>query len=203
MDYKLHQKPAGFKRAEMFNRKAAQARKRSDLILSTLALQPGQFIADLGAGGGYFSFQFAKVVAGSGRVYAIDIEPDFLAYIQEQARIKQIMNLMTVPVSDIDHVLPDHALDWLFLRNVFHHLDNRILFLDKFRKYMKPDGRAAIIEHKPGITFFDLRRPFGHYVKPEKIVQEMTEAGYRFSDRYQNIPGYSFLIFDVDRQANR
>jgi len=192
-------KPRAYKRAEMFNRTAAQARKRPDVILSTLALRPGQAIADLGSGGGYFCFRFADAVGGQGRVYAIDVETDFLAFIRERAREKQIANVVTVPIPDVDRVLPLEALDWLFMRNVFHHLDGRAALLRGYRRFLKPSGRVAIVEHKPAFTIFDLRRPFGHYVKPEKIIMEMEEAGYRAAARHDTLPGYSFTIFGLRR----
>lgn len=181
----------------MFNKKAAQSRKRPDIILATLALQPGQFIADLGSGGGYFCYRFAEAVGNKGRVYALDIELDFLAYIKEQAEKLHFDNLLTVPVKDIDRVLTPRSLDWLFLRNVFHHLNDRVSLLVKFSLFLKAGGRVAIVEHKPGFTLFDLRRPFGHYVKPETITKEMETAGYRLKTRHENIPGYSFLIFEL------
>jgi ubiquinone/menaquinone biosynthesis C-methylase UbiE len=118
----------------MFNRKAARSRNRPDIVMATLDLQPGQAIADLGSGGGYFCFRFADAVGSQGRIYAIDVETDFLAFIQAQALEKGVAHLITVPLADARRIIPRQSLDWLFLRNVYHHLDDRTVLLGEYRR---------------------------------------------------------------------
>ena len=65
-------------KAKMFNKKASDPKNKPDQIIETLGLQPGQTIADIGAGGGYFSLRFADAVGRKGVVYAIDTNPEFL-----------------------------------------------------------------------------------------------------------------------------
>lgn len=74
--------------AEMFNKKASDPKNKPDDILKALELQPGQKVADIGAGGGYFSLRFAEVVGKNGQVFAVDTDPKFLEYIRHYAKRK-------------------------------------------------------------------------------------------------------------------
>ena len=64
--------------AKMFNRKASDPKNKPSQIIESVALKPGQSIADIGSGGGYFSLEFAKIVGEEGRVYAVDTKPELL-----------------------------------------------------------------------------------------------------------------------------
>ena len=72
-------------RAKMFNKRASKPKYKADQILEKLALKPGQFIADIGSGGGYFTYRFAKAVGEKGKVYAVDTNQEFLTFIKKQA----------------------------------------------------------------------------------------------------------------------
>ncbi|GAF98639.1 unnamed protein product, partial [marine sediment metagenome] len=112
-------------KARMFNRKASAPESKPDQIFKTLALRPGQIIADLGAGGGYFSFRFADAVGGKGKVYAVDVNPNFLELIRNSAEEKGLNNIETVLATGNGVNLPEKTLDLIFVRNVYHHLPNR------------------------------------------------------------------------------
>jgi precorrin-6B methylase 2 len=85
----------------MLNRKAADPKNKPDLILETLALQEGQKVADIGAGGGYFAQRFAEAVGKAGRVYAVDTDLEKLEFIKQSAHEKGLGNLEVVlPMRD-------------------------------------------------------------------------------------------------------
>lgn len=71
-----------------FNELAADPKYKPDEIISALDLQPGEKIADLGAGGGDYTFRFASLVGSEGKVYAVDVNEKYLKYIEEQAAKK-------------------------------------------------------------------------------------------------------------------
>ncbi|RLE07622.1 hypothetical protein DRJ00_07785, partial [Candidatus Aerophobetes bacterium] len=76
--------------AKMFNKKASNPKNKPDQILEAIALKPGQSIADIGAGGGYFSLRFAEMVGKKGKVYALDTNPGFLEFIKNSAKEKKL-----------------------------------------------------------------------------------------------------------------
>jgi len=185
-------------KAKMFNRKASDPENKPDKILETLGLKAGQNIADIGAGGGYFSLRFADAVGRDGQVFAVDTNPEFLKVIRNSAEEKGLDNVETVLVTEDNLTLPERSLDLVFMRNVCHHLPDRVEYFRKLKSLLKPEGRIAIIEYKRG-GCFSFRRMFGHYVPKESIVEEMNEAGYRLKEDLDFLPEQSFTIFSLQK----
>lgn len=183
---------ANFK-AKMFNKKASDPKNKPDQILKNLELQRGQIVADIGAGGGYFTLRFAEAVGREGQVYAIDTDPVFLEFITNNAEEKGLNNVKTILTEDKLN-LPEKSFDLIFTRNVYHHLQNRVEYFRNLTKLLKSEGRIAIIEYKGGGRF-SFRGMFGHYVPKEIILKEMDEAGYRLQKNFDFLPEQSFTIF--------
>ena len=134
--------------AKMFNKKASDPKNKPDKIIEAIALKPGQSIADIGSGGGYFSLRFAKIVGEEGRVYAVDTKPELLEYVKNSAREEGLDNVIPTLVSEDKLDLPEKSLDLIFMRNVTHHIPNRVEYFKSLKRFLKPDGRIAIIEYK-------------------------------------------------------
>lgn len=181
-------------KAKMFNKKASDPRNKPDQILKALELRQGQNVADIGAGGGYFCLRFAEAVGIKGKVYAADTNPRFLGFIKNGAREKRLNNVKTILVVGEDLALPERGLDLVFMRNVCHHLINRVEYFRKLKRFLKPKGRVAIVEYKRAKPF-TFRGMFEHYVPRETIVKEMKGAGYRLENEYNFLPDQSFAIF--------
>jgi len=183
-------------KAEMFNRKASDPKNKPDEILEALALQQGQNVADIGAGGGYFSLRFAEAVGKDGQMFAVDTNPKFLEFIKDNAKKKGLDNVETVLTAEDNPTLPEKSIDLIFMRNVCHHLPNRAEYFKKSKDALKPEGRIAIIEYRAGGRF-SFHRKFGHYVPKEIIIDEMKEAGYQLENDLDFLPEQSFTIFSL------
>jgi len=183
-------------KAEMFNRKASNPKSRPNQILEALALQQGQRIADIGAGGGYFSLRFADAVGKEGQVFAVDTNPEFLEYIRDSAKEKGLGNIETVLATEDDLTLPKRSLDLVFMRNVCHHLPNRVKYFTKLRSLLKPEGRITIIEYRR-CGRFSFRRMSRHYVPQEIIIEEMNKAEYQLKENLDFLPEQSFTIYSL------
>jgi arsenite methyltransferase len=182
--------------AKMFNKKAANPKNKPGEVLSAIGLKPGQSIADFGSGGGYFSLRFAETVGEKGKVYAVDANREYLDFIRRSAETKGLHNLVLVFLSGSGLNLPDKALDFIFIRNVTHHISDRAAYFKALHKYLKPGGRVAIIEYKRGKTI-SFRRLFGHHVSEETIGKEMDEAGFFLDKRFDFLPEQHFSIFKL------
>ena len=182
--------------AKMFNKKASDPKNKPDQVIEAIALRPGQSIADIGSGGGYFSLQFARIVGKDGRVYAVDTKPEFLEYVKNSARKEGLNNVISTLVLGDELDLPEKSLDMIFMRNVTHHIPNRVEYFKNLKRFLKPDGRIAIIEYKKG-KVFTFRRLFGHYVPEETIIQEMEKAGYSLEREFDFLPEQHFTIYAV------
>jgi len=183
-------------RPRMLNRQASSRKSKPDEILETLDLREGQNIADIGAGGGYFSFRFADAVGKDGKVYAVDTNPGFLAYIREVAEEKELKNIVTVLATEERSRLPEKSIDLVFMRNVYHHLSNRVECFRKLSIMLRPNGKVAIVEYDPGGRF-NFRRILGCNVPKEAIVREMKQAGYRLEGSYDFLPIQSSTVFSL------
>jgi arsenite methyltransferase len=183
-------------RAKMFNRRASNPKSRPDEILVSLALQSGQNIADIGAGGGYFSLRFAEALKPEGKVYAVDTNQQFLDFLLSKARERGLSNLEPVLATEGSLPVPEGGLDLAFMRNVYHHLTGRVEYFRRLARMLKPGGRVAIVEYNRGapLTFRGL---FGHYVPQERIIDEMEKAGYKLDTIFSFLPEQSFTIFSV------
>jgi arsenite methyltransferase len=87
------------------------AYQKPDEVMSALALRPGEVVADVGSGSGYFTLRFAHAVGESGRVYAVDISPDMIRYLNRRLRDAGVRNVVSVLAEPDDPLLPDASVD--------------------------------------------------------------------------------------------
>ena len=170
--------------------------QQSDKVIATLQIRPGAVIADLGAGGGYFTFHLAKAAGPNGKVYAVDIDRGTNQLIDERANKEGINNVQTILAKPNDPLLPQFAVDLIFTSNTYHHIDDRIVYFSNLRKYLKPAGRIAIIDYDRRSWLAGL---FRHYTPAEFIKREMEQAGYTLQQELTFLDRQSFLIFGVNR----
>lgn len=149
-------------KAKIFNKKASDPRNKPDQIIETIGLKTGQVIADIGSGGGYFTLKFAEIVGKEGKVYAVDTDEKLLEFVNSNAKQKGLNNIVTVLVKD-KLELPEESLDFVFMRNVTHHISNCVGYFKDLKKFLKPYGKVVVIEYKKGKPF-TFRGMFGHYV---------------------------------------
>ena len=182
-------------KARMFNKKASNPKNKSDQILSAIGMKPGQSIADIGSGGGYFSFRFAEAVGDKGKVYAVDTNQEYLEFVKRVAEERSLGSVEPVFAYGEELNLPEKALDCVFMRNVTHHIKDREVYFTNLSRYLKPDGRFVVIEYNRGkpISF---RRLFGHHVSREVIIKEMSKAGYVLEKEFDFLPEQHFCIFE-------
>jgi ubiquinone/menaquinone biosynthesis C-methylase UbiE len=166
--------------------------------LRALELRLGQKVADIGAGGGYFTLQFAKTVGNSGTVFAVDIDNKFLEIIKNSAKENNLFNVITILAEKDKPIFPTDSLDLIFMRNVCHHLTNRVKYFKQLKNSLKMDGKIVIIEYL-GRKRFSFHRLFGHYVSKEMIIKEMKEAGYKLEKDWDFLPEQSFIMFSSQK----
>jgi arsenite methyltransferase len=176
------------------NKEASSAGSKPDKIIASLGIGERDVIADIGSGGGYFTLAFARKVGKAGRVYAVDVKPTYLEFIQRKAARLGLDNVSCVLGTGGGINLPEAGLDLLFARNVFHHLPAPSDYFRMMIRYIKPGAKVAIIDHKPkrGFGFVSL---FKHYTAGETIVQEMERAGYSLIGSFGFLPDQTFNLF--------
>lgn len=165
-------------------------------MIDALKLKPGMAVADLGSGSGYFTRRFVEAVTETGMVYAVDVEPEMLAYAKES-----VIHMHTAYTAEFILAQPDNpklpfaSVDLLFVCNTIHHLENRSKYFSDLKSSLKPGARIAIIDFYPDERSGDLGFPKHHLVARDTIVQEMATAGYQLAREHSFLPKQYFLEF--------
>jgi len=156
-------------------------------VIKSLNIRPGSRVADLGSGDGYFTFRLARAVGPEGGVYAVDIDKDRNEHVAKQAREEGLKNIEVILAEKNDPLLPATGVDLIFASNSYHHLEDRTKYFAAVKKYLRPNGRVAIIDFRKGA--------FRHFTESSVIRNEMQAAGYRLQKEYDFLPRQHFLIF--------
>lgn len=165
-------------------------------VIEALDLKPGMAVADLGSGSGYFTRRFIEAVTDRGMVYAVDIEPEMLAYAKESIVHMHVPYSVEFILARPDSPkLPYESVDLIFVCNTIHHLEERSTYFRNVRTSLKPNGRIAIIDFYPDERSGDLGFPKRHLVSREQVLHEMTAAGYRLGQEHTFLPRQYFLEF--------
>lgn len=162
-----------------------------------LGVAPGMQVADVGAGDGAVAGAMAALVGATGRVYATEISGDRVAGLTARKERHGLTNLEVVAARADDTGLPDGACDALYLRHVFHHLDDRRGMVDRLARAVRSGGRIAIIDFPPGALWF---HGADHGVTADAARQVFDDAGWRLRERRDDWGGGSYLlVFERDR----
>jgi len=171
--------------------------QRPDAVVAALEIQPGARIADLGAGGGYFTVRFARATGPTGIVYAVDTDDDMLVSVEEAAGKAGLPNVRPIHADPDGPILPERV-DLVFLSNAYHHLLDQGRYFERLAAQLAPGARVAILEALPGGL---MARLFGHVTPPAQIREQLQAAGYRLQANHDLLASQSFQVFarpDVD-----
>jgi ubiquinone/menaquinone biosynthesis C-methylase UbiE len=166
--------------------------QKPDQVMAELALEPGDRVADLGAGGGYFTFRLADAVGDAGHAYAVDVDREMLDYLATKAKQEGRTNVTVVEAEFQDPKIPE-PVDLILTVNTYHHLENQTAYFSNARRYLRDHGRVAVIELKKGGFFSHF---FSHYTDASTIRSQMEAAGYQLAKQLDFLERQSFLIFE-------
>jgi arsenite methyltransferase len=162
-------------------------------VVAKLGLQPGDKVADLGAGSGFFTLLFAKAVGPQGKVYAIDVLPEMLGYIRRRAQDDHVRNIQLVQALPHDPKLPPASVDMIFVCNTLHHISERPTYYQLLVKALRPGGRLVNVDFykKP----LPLGPPLEMKIDKQAMIEEAKTAGFRVVQDFDFLPYQYFLIF--------
>jgi arsenite methyltransferase len=160
-------------------------------VVEKLGIKPGARVADLGAGGGYFTWYLAAAVGPQGKVYAVEIDDTALGIIEKEMKSRGVTNVVPVRAEPGDAKLPE-PVDLVFSCDTYHHMEDRVAYFRSLARYLKPDGKVAILDFYAQGFFSGL---LGHGTTKEEVRREMESAGYRLAADYDLIDRQHFQIF--------
>lgn len=170
-----------------------RAKKGAQKVLDNLDIRTGSVIADIGSGGGFYTFELAKRTGPGGKVFAADTSEQLLARIENTVRKKQLIHVETVICREDGCPLPAESCDLVFMRNVFHHIKSPVSYFIKLGESVKPGGRIAIIDWK--ITAHGFVGRSGHATPEAEILKIMQNAGFSHLRAFDFLSDQSFHIF--------
>jgi len=129
-----------------FERESREIAVSRDEIVAMLGLRPGMDVADIGAGTGLFTEPLARAVFPGGKVYAVDIVPEFVAHIDERAKAADLSNVETVLCEEDSVKLPWRSVDLVFLCDAYHHFEYPRSTMRSIRHALRPGGELVVID---------------------------------------------------------
>lgn len=169
-------------------------------MLDFIHIREGETVADIGCGGGYFSWQFSKAVGDAGKVYATEINSDALQYLNEFVGQNDVKNIKTVVAKMNDASLPQDSFDTIFMCSMYHAVyitDIEFVkdeFIESLHRALKEDGRLVIVDNN--ITENGVPSYYGPGILPELIIAQLGYYGFRLTDSLALIPQRYVLIFE-------
>lgn len=122
--------------------------ERPDALLAALELAPGMQVADIGAGTGFYSWRMAERVGESGRVYAVEVQPQMLDFLGRQMARRGVTNVAPVLGTAVDPKLAPNSIDLALMVDVYHELEHPHEMLARLTEALKPGGRIVFVEYR-------------------------------------------------------
>jgi len=177
---------------DWLEREEREREENTSLLLKNLAVKPGMFIADIGAGSGYHSVLLSKMV-GNGKVFAIDVEPEMIAYLNK--RIKQEKLLRIVPVLSTEQKvsLPENTIDMMLLVDVYHEFSYPYEMALSMRSALKSGGKLVLVEFRSEDPTVPIKTI--HKMSKAQAIKEFKAAGFAFDKNIDNLPWQHCMVF--------
>jgi len=115
-------------------------------IVADTGVRPSMTIADIGAGTGFFSLMFAKTTGPRGKVYSVDITPEFLSHIKKLASAAGLDNVETVLCRADSVELPAQSVDLAFICDVYHHFEYPRSSMRSLYRALRPGAELVVID---------------------------------------------------------
>ena len=183
----------GHQAADWLDRPEREAEEAPSLLIRSLKLKPGMAIADIGAGSGYLSFPMAKLVAPSGKVYAVDIQQEMLDIIKKRARVRRLSNVVPVLGTISDPKLEKDSIDLIIMVDVYHEFDHPWEMTTAMVKALKPGGRLVFVEYRREDPNVPIK--LVHKMSVEQVRKEMSIHSLKWVKTLTILPRQHIIIF--------
>jgi SAM-dependent methyltransferase len=176
----------------IFDSPGRDERLQVNRVMDILGIGPGKNVADIGAGSGWFTVRAAARVTDSGMVYAVDINPEAIRYINNRVKKEHLRNVKTILSQPDDPLLPANTVDSVLLLKTYHEVERPIALLQNLRASLRPGAKVGIIDRNGNGE--------NHGVGRDIVIREAGQAGYELTEQYDFVKGDGvdyFLLFKV------
>jgi len=163
----------------IFETSGREERLHINGVMDALSITPGKTVADIGAGSGWFTVRAAKRVTDTGTVYAVDINPQAIEYIDKRVQKAKLNNVKTILNKPDNPELPPNSIDAVLLLKTYHEVADPVVLLRNLRSSLKPGARVGIIDRNGNGT--------DHGIHKDVVLHEADQAGYRLLKEHDNL----------------
>lgn len=165
---------------------SGQRLERIDIerVVETVGLEPGEIVADIGAGTGIFSVSMARRVGPEGHVIGQEVDAGFLPIILSNARQSGVSNVSAVLGEFEDPKLPRNDIDVAFFHDVLHHIQERGRYLQALAPYMAPGSRIFVVDYDSNVEGVSHSDQPEMLISPREVAGWMSEAGFEVTQEW-------------------
>jgi precorrin-6B methylase 2 len=162
-------------------------------LLEALKLKPGDVVADIGAGSGYFTFRIAKEVGPKGKVLAVDIQPEMLDLIKQKMKAAKVENIEPMLGAEMDPKLPENSTDLILLVDVYHEFSHPYEMTVNMLKGLKPGGRLVFVEYR--LEDPEVPIKLVHKMSQKQVLKEMAIHPLKWEKTLDSLPRQHVIVF--------
>jgi SAM-dependent methyltransferase len=184
----------GHQAADWLERPERNAEEHTELLVKTLPVKPGDVVADIGAGTGYFTRQLAEKVGLKGKVFAVDIQPEMIMLLTNRMAALDITNVHAFLGTITDPKLPPASVDWVLMVDVYHEFSHPYEMIQSMCKSLKPAGRIIFVEFRgedPAVPIKGL-----HKMTEVQVRKEMSVHPLEWRETISVLPRQHIIIFE-------
>ena len=184
----------GHEAAGWLDRPEREKEEQPTKLLDTLKLRPGEVVADVGAGSGYLTFRLAERVGPTGRVLAVDIQPEMLALIRQRMKQRGVTNVEPVLGTVSDPKLPAAAVDTILMVDVYHEFSHPYEMTEAMVKALKPGGRLVFVEYRLEDESVPIK--LVHKMSEKQVIKEMGPFPLKHVKTHGELPWQHIIVFE-------
>jgi ubiquinone/menaquinone biosynthesis C-methylase UbiE len=173
------------KHAKNFENPERVAWQMPDQVMELMAIEPGMTVADLGAGTGFFVPYLAKAVGPSGKVLALDVEPNMVTHLKQRAAEAGLSQVEARGVEPGDPGFAPASVDRILIVNTWHHIDDRGNYSAKLRRALEPGGSIWVVDFEKTSA---KGPPAAHKLHPHEVIAELTAGGLEAEAVEETLP---------------
>ena len=177
---------------DWLEREEREREENTSLLLKNLAVKPDMVIADIGAGSGYHSALLSKMV-GTGKVFAVDVEPEMIAYLNERIKQEKLSRIVPVLSTEQKLSLPENSIDMILLVDVYHEFSYPYEMALSMRAALKSGGKLVLVEFRSEDPTVPIKTI--HKMSEAQAIKEFKAAGFSFDKNIDTLPWQHCMFF--------
>ncbi|RZK35785.1 MAG: class I SAM-dependent methyltransferase [Pedobacter sp.] len=182
-----------FEGVEWLERNSRTEEENTNLALASLPLKSNIVVADVGAGSGFYTFRVAKQMP-KGKVYAVEIQDDAIAYLKKKVIDDRLTNVEVIKGTAKEPNLPANSIDLAFMVDVYHELQYPQAYLAALSKALKPNGQLLLLEYKEEDPTVAIKPE--HKMSVKQVKKELAVNGFKLVKNGKFLPLQHFLLFE-------